>query len=312
MPETRVDHPVILGIVGDSATGKTTLAEGIVQILGPERVAVICTDDYHSYSRAERAERGVSALDPAANYIDMIGQHLDLLRRGQPVLKPVYNHDGGTLDAPQYVEPKPYIIVEGLLGYTTRKMRDCYDVKIYLDPDEKLRVRWKIQRDTAKRGYTEEQVLASLEKRKADSPAFIHPQRTFADIVVRFHPPFDNEQETGQHLNVQQILRPTLPHPDLTRFINGHSNTGLHLELARDKDGKPVDVLEIDGTISDSRAQWLEDLLWDLIPEASHLRANLGAFTDRNNRRLMSHPLALTQLLITFHMVKAALGVHAI
>ncbi len=312
MPKNRVSHPIILGIVGDSAAGKTTLTAGIAQILGPDRVAVICTDDYHRYSRTERAENGISALDPRGNYIDVLEQHLQLLRQGKPILKPIYNHDGGTLDAPVYVEPKPYIIAEGLLGYTTRAMRDCYDVKIYLDPSEELRVQWKIQRDTSKRGYTKEQVLASLEKRKCDSPAFIHPQRTFADVVVRFHPPENGMNGSDAHLSVAHMLRPTLPHPDLSPLINGGANSGLHLELARDVDGKPVDLLAIDGHVSDQRAKRLEELVWSLIPEASHLRNNVGAYTDRSNRRAISHPLALTQLLITHHMVKAALGIHAI
>ena len=153
MPKNRVSRPIILGIVGDSAAGKTTLSAGIAGILGADRVAVICSDDYHSYSRVQRAENGISALDPKGNYIDILEQHLQLLRNGRPILKPVYNHEGGTLDAPEYVEAKPYIIVEGLLGYTTRAMRDCYDVKLYLDPEEELRIRWKIQRDTGKRGW---------------------------------------------------------------------------------------------------------------------------------------------------------------
>lgn len=312
MPKDRVAHPIILGFVGDSAAGKTTLTRGIAQILGPERVAIICTDDYHRYSRAERAENGVSALDPKGNYVDIIEQHLQLLRQGRPILKPIYCHDRGTLEAPVYVEPKPYIIVEGLLGYTTRAMRDSYDVKVYLDPCEDLRVRWKVQRDTSKRGYSEAEVLASLEKRRHDSPAFIHPQRTFADIVVRFHAPENGVNGSDAHLSVSHILRPTLPHPDLSPLLNGSANSGLHLELARDIDGKPVDVLAIDGNISDQRAKRLSDLLWSLIPEASHLRNNVGAFTNRENQRAISHPLALTQLLITHHMVKAALGIHAI
>ncbi len=312
MLQTRVDHPIILGIVGDSASGKTTLTRGIAQILGADRVATICSDDFHKYSRAERAANGFSALHPDANHIDILEQQLEQLRQGRPILKPVYNHQTGMLEAPEYVAPQPYIIVEGLLGYATRRMRDSYDVKIYLEPDEQLRVRWKIQRDMATRGYSREQVLRSLEKRKDDGPAFIHPQRTFADVVVSFFPPSDSALESGEHLNVRQILRPTLPHPDLTTMLNGRSNSGLLLELARDRDGKPVDVLELQGNLSDTRAERLEDLLWDLIPEASHLRTNVGKFTDEQNRSILSHPLALTQLMITFHMIKAALGVHAV
>ena len=313
MPINRLERPIILGVVGDSATGKSTLCKGIADILGRDRVAVICTDDYHKQSRIERAESGISALDPLGNYVDIIEQHLELLREGKPILKPIYNHDHGTLDRPEYIEPKPYIIVEGLLGYTTRRMRECYDVKIYLDPDEELRVDWKLNRDIKDRGYTKEQVRKSLSKRKEDSINFIRTQRTFADMIINFSKPAGTEVGDYRHLNAQHVLRPTLPHPDFTSLINtSGSDSGIHLELSRDSDGKPVDVLELDGTISDKRAKTLEDLLWNLIPEAGHLRNNIGTIDGPRNKLEMSHPLALTQLLVSFHMVKAAVGEYAI
>lgn len=302
----------LLGIVGDSATGKTTLTAGIAAILGPHRVTTICTDDYHSFDRTERAENGLSALDPRCNYIDILEQHVKLMSEGQPILRPVYNHDRGTLDRPLYVEPREFVIFEGLLGFTSRTLRDLYDVKVYLEPDEDLRVRWKVARDTGKRGYSEEQVLKSLKKREGDSPAHIWPQRTFADMVVSFVPPEDDSSETGAHLNVRHTLRPTLPHPDLSSILESGIQNGLHLELMRDRDGKPVDVLEIPGHITDDAAGKLEDLVWSLLPEAQELRANVGKFMDAQNISHMSHPLALTQLLIAYHMVKASVGVHAI
>jgi len=310
--DKKVDHPIILGIVGDSAAGKTTLTSGIAQILGSDRVATICTDDYHKYSRVQRAENGISALDPEGNYIDILEQHIQMLRQGRPILKPIYNHHTGDFDAPEYIESREYIILEGLLGYSTRAMRSCYDVKVYLEPDEDLRVRWKIQRDTGKRGYTVEQVKDSLAKRVGDSVNFIQPQRTFADMVVQFYPPESDHEESGAHLNARHTLRPTLPHPDLSPVLDAGMKNGFRLELARDIDGKPVDVLEISGAIDDKRAKNMEDLLWKLIPEAQHLRENVGEFTDDNNKSAISHPLALSQLMITYHMVKAALGHHAI
>ena len=308
MPK-RVDHPIILGIVGDSASGKTTLSAGVAQILGADHCTVFCTDDYHRFDRAERAANGLSAIDPRANYLDILEQDLRHLRDGQPILKPVYDHSDGTFRRQQYVKPKDYVIAEGLLGYTTRTMRDCYDVKIYLDPEDDLRVKWKIHRDTTKRGYRLEEVLASLERRKVESPNFIHPQRTFADIVIRFQ---SHRGANGgdTQLDVRHILRPTLPHPDFSPLVDGSSNAGLQLELARDRDGKPVDVLEINGNISDSRAERIEDLLWNLIPEAGHLRDQVGRIDAANGAR-KSHPLALTQLLVGYHAVKAAMGIRA-
>ena len=312
VPFKRVDRPIILGIVGDSAAGKTTLTAGIANIMGPERVVTICTDDYHRYDRRERAEKGLSALNPKGNYIDILEQHIQLLREGKPILKPIYNHVRGTLDRPVYVEPREYIIIEGLLGYSTRAMRDAYDVKVYLEPTENLRVKWKVQRDCTKRGYDEAEVLSSLEKRARDSVDFIQPQRTFADMVVSFYQPDGRDQETGAHLNVRHTLRPTLPHPDLTPILEVGAKKGLRLELARDIDGKPVDVLDIAGDVNIERANAMKNLLWDLIPEAQHLRENVGTFTDEENNLSISHPLALSQLMITYHMVKAAMGHHAI
>lgn len=313
MPISRsVQRPIILGIVGDSASGKTTLSQGIAAILGPDRVAIICTDDYHRFERAQRNANGHSALDPSANYIDILEQHIRLLRDNQPILKPVYNHDGGKLEKPEYVEPKPYIILEGLLGYTTRAMRDGYDVKIFLEPEEALRMKWKIQRDTIKRGYSVEDVLMSLEKRKSDSPQFVFPQRTFADMVVSFYPPESHPDETGSKLNARLTLRPTLPHPDLSPVVDMGAKNGVRLELARDVDGKPVDVLEVAGDIEERRFKALEDLLWSLIPEASHMRGNLGQFIDATDIKRQSHPLALVQLLVAYHLVKAAMGHYAI
>ena len=312
MPQNRaITRPIILGIVGDSASGKTTLASGVAAVLGHDRVSVLCSDDYHSKTRAERAKAGVTPLAPDANHLDILEQHLRLLRDGQPILKPVYDHRQGLLTRPLYVPPKDYIIVEGLLGYHNRGLRDCFDVKIFLDPEEELRTAWKVRRDCAERGYTQAQAEAELEARKDDSLAYAVPQRTFADIVVRFFRP-DPEAAVvdGAHLNVRHTLRPTLPHPDLTPVLDAGGRSGYRLQLARDVDGKPVDVLDIMGDIDDRRARAVEDLLWSLIPEAHHLRdrANLGRITSERNQSIISHPLALSQLLITYHLVKAALG----
>jgi len=304
------ERPIILGIIGDSAAGKTTFARGIVDILGAERVVTICTDDYHKYTRKERDQMKITALEPEANHIDIMEQHISLLRQGKPILKPVYNHNDGTLGPAEYIEPREYIIIEGLLGYSTRAMRNCYDVKVYLEPMEDLRVHWKIERDTMARGYDLEMVKKIIKVREEASERYIRPQRTFADMVVRFFPP-DNSEETGAGLNVIHTLRPTLPHPDLSPIIDAGAKAGIKLELSRDTDGKPVDILAINGSIGDRRARKMEDLLWNLIPEAQHLRDKIGQF-EQGNRTEVSHTLALSQLLMTFHVVKAALGHHAI
>jgi len=76
-------RPVILGVVGDSAAGKTTITRGLVRLLGEDNVTHVGTDDYHRYDRKQRAELGITPLDPDCNYVDIIAQHMALLRRGE-------------------------------------------------------------------------------------------------------------------------------------------------------------------------------------------------------------------------------------
>jgi phosphoribulokinase len=306
-----MSRPIILGIVGDSAAGKTTLTKGIAQVLGPEDVTVICTDDYHRYDRKQRAEIGITALHPDCNYLDIMQQHLSLLRMGQPILKPVYSHKTGTFEPPVYVKPKKFVIVEGLLGYSTRTARDCYDVKVFLAPPEALRAKWKIKRDTQKRGYTEEEVLAELKKREPDSEQFIRPQRQWSDIVVTFYPPQEDLNPFNSHLNVRLVLRPTIPHPDLTPILGLEENSMSAIRLGLDRDmGKPVDVLEVDGHATLEQVNKLEHLICSDMPNLRSIcdresNPELGKVAGTTGETIQSYPLALTQLLITYHMLKA-------
>jgi phosphoribulokinase len=298
---------IMLGIAGDSAAGKTTLSQGIADALGHDQVMAICCDHYHKYNRAQRKELGISALSPEGNYVDIMEQHFRLLREGHPILKPVYNHSTGDFDPPEYVKPTKYVIVEGLLPFHTRIMRLCFDVKVYLNPPETLRHKWKIKRDTTKRGYTLEQVMSSLAGRADLSPKYIHPQRGWADMVVRFQPREGHEDESGGHLNAHLVLRPTLPHPDLSDVLE-HSGNGtepaMRLELGR-YEGKPVDFLEISGNVTAEKAQELEELIDGHLAEDSHVNLDkLGRYQSGLEEK-RSYPLALTQMLIAYHLVAA-------
>ena len=306
------ERPIIVGIVGDSAAGKTTLTRGIAQVLGEDNVVAICTDDYHRYDRQQRAEMGISALDPECNYIDIIEQHLQDLRNGKSILKPIYNHTTGGFDAPEYIQAKKFVIVEGLLGYSTKAARDAYDVKVYLAPPEDLRAKWKIRRDTRKRGYTDEQVLEALRKREPDSENFIRPQRQWSDVIVSFIPPEGKDEGNDLLLDVKLVLRPTLPHPDFTHILDDQGNDlGNAIRLILDRDmGKPVDVLRVDGHANEAQVQQLERILCAEVPylgQFCSLEGNkdVGKVVGTTGETLQSYPLALTQLLITYHMLKA-------
>ncbi|MBV8216885.1 MAG: phosphoribulokinase [Solirubrobacterales bacterium] len=292
-------RPVILGVVGDSAAGKTTITRGLVRVLGEDNVAHICTDDYHRYDRKQRAELGVTPLHPDSNHIDIIAQHLVHLRRGDAILKPVYRHQDGTFGPPVYVQPERFTVIEGLLGYFLPEMRDIYDVRVYLSPPEDLRRRWKVQRDCSRRGYTTDQVLAELDRREPDSEAFIRPQRRHADMLVSFLPRDGADSDDPTHLDAELTLRDGLPHPDLMPFVNGEPD-GLQLV-----EGSPERILRIPGRMDPGHAEAIEEAIWERMHFATHLRARrLGEFTI-GTELYRSESLALVQLLILYHLVTA-------
>ena len=145
-------RPIMLAIAGDSAAGKTTITKGLVDALGSDRITSICVDDYHRYDRVERKNLPFTPLHPDCNYVEVMEQHLQLLALGHPILKPVYNHSDGTLGRPVLVEPREYVIIEGLLPLYSKLARACFDCTVYLDQPDPVRYDWKINRDTQKRG----------------------------------------------------------------------------------------------------------------------------------------------------------------
>jgi len=294
-------RPIVLGVVGDSAAGKTTITRGLVRILGEEQVTAVATDDYHRYDRKQRAERGVTPLSPECNYMDIMAQHLNHLRNGEAILKPVYVHSDGTFGAPVYVDPNPFTVVEGLLGYHTEAMRDSYDVRVYLAPPEELRRRWKVSRDTSRRGYTTDQVLAELDSREPDSAEHIRPQERHADMVVAFQPAGDGEDQNV--LDAKVILRDSLPHPDLSPFI-GAGDGGITLQ-----EGDSERQLGIPGQMDSDMGFEIEEAIWSKLHFANHLRSErLGEYTIGTDLH-RSESLALVQLLILYHLVTAKAAV---
>lgn len=296
-------RPILLAIVGDSAAGKSTLGAGIASLLGDARVTVVTTDDYHRHNRKARRELRLSALHPDCNDLDLLGEHLDQLASGRAVEKAPYNHSTGDFDPPRMVKPSEFLIVEGLLGLHTRSLRERYDVSVYLDTPEPLRHRWKVARDTAKRGYSETQVHELLERREAVSEKFIRPQREHADMVVRFHP--DSDYTDYEHLHATVTMRATLNQPDLRAVVESCPRAASALRLTRNGDGQ---VLEIDGRISAEQAAEMERELWSRGPELERLlMARTGNFIEHGATR-HSHALAIAQLLLTYPVLRAKLA----
>jgi phosphoribulokinase len=298
-------RPVLLGLAGDSASGKSTLSRGIEYILGVERVGRVCTDDYHRFDRADRAERGVTPLSPEANRMDVMAEHLRTLAAGGAVRKPTYDHHTGSFGPDEDVEPGEIIIVEGLLALADRATRDAIDVGVFLEPDETLRRRWKLARDVFERGYSPSQVVDELQRRESDASKYIRPQRDYADVIVRFHQHGDVSDE---YLSATLTVRPTLPFPALREVLGSFRERGVEpvrWSTRTDRRG-PMSVLDIDGDCPTDLGAELEEALWSsLHPDDRLQRDRIGVVRRPGEEERRSEALALAQLLIVAHLVGA-------
>ena len=297
-------RPVMLAIAGDSAAGKTTLTRGIAETLGADRAIALCVDDYHRYDRAQRRDVPFTVLHPDCNYIEVMEQHLQLLALGRPILKPVYDHSTGELARPVLVEPREFVIVEGLLPLHTKLARACFDITVYLDPPEEIRRMWKIRRDCAERGYTPDAVRAELARRESDSAAFIRPQRQQADIVLRFAPVAGHGAGgDGASLSAEILLRPTIGHPDLSHVLTDDDRRTVHLKLIRDAGGRPVDALHVHGHAPREDSRIVEKAIWGQLSfdHGTVLPDTLGQYAPGKR----GEALAIAQLLLLWHLLEA-------
>ncbi len=305
-------RPLMLGIVGDNASGKTTFTRGIVRILGGG-VTPIALDDYLRYSRTERSRLGLTALDPAAYDIELLTEHLATLRSGGAINKPMYDHRSGTLRASEHVIATNLVIAYGMLTLTTPELAAFFDLTIFVEPDEDLRRQWEQSRDISQRGYTPEQIEAQAAPRKRDAERYIRPQRRHVDAIIHFSATTaapDSSKQRFDQLTVRLIQRRNQHGPlvieTIAAILDQAPDVRPYIQLREnvvDEDGLIDDEIEILGTITATQASILEDHIWRKMPERRRLaREQLGVVTEEMNYRRQSDTLALTQLLVAYQL----------
>jgi phosphoribulokinase len=214
----------ILGVAGDSGSGKTTFTEGIRSIFGSDLVSTITLDDYHLLDREGRRKGGLTALNPQANRIDQIEQDIILLKRGVPVKKPVYNHTTGVFDPDVVFYPKKILILEGLHTLFTPTLRRYLDFTLFVDPTKEVKSDWKIRRDVQMRGYARDAVIQEMNEREPEFERYIAPQKEFADAVIGI-----DYSEYGKQIGEERnVYRVTLSQ---NRMKHSIENIDLSLDL---------------------------------------------------------------------------------
>lgn len=196
---------LVIGIAGGTGSGKTTVAHRILKRIGTRHVALISQDSYYKHQpHLTKEERAAVNYDHPNSFDNgLLVEHLQLLRAGERVQVPVYSFSEHLrTEETVTVEPKPVVVLEGILVLADEPLRNEMDIKVFVDTDADVRVLRRISRDLKERGRTFESVFAQyLETVKPMHEAFIEPSKRYADLIV----PEGGENEIAVSLLASRI-----------------------------------------------------------------------------------------------------------
>jgi uridine kinase len=180
--------PVIIGIAGGSGSGKTTVANVILKAVGKEKIAYLPHDAYYKdLGDLPPMQRKLINFDhPDSLDNDLLVQHIQALKDNRPVEMPVYDFttDSRTKQT-ILIKPHRVIIVEGILIFSDPKLRDLFDVRLFVDTDADIRFIRRLQRDIAERGRTTEMVINQyLKTVRPMHLEFVEPSKRYADVII--------------------------------------------------------------------------------------------------------------------------------
>ncbi|MGI6243592.1 MAG: uridine kinase [Prevotella sp.] len=178
----------IIGIAGGTGSGKTTVVNKIVEALPPDYVVVVPLDSYYNDTTGmtDEERKAINFDHPDAFDWKLLLKHINELRKGHAVEQPTYSYlISNRLPETVHVEPKPVIIIEGIMTLIDKKLRDLMDLKIFVDTDADERLIRNIQRDTIDRGRTVSMVVERyLKVLKPMHEQFIEPTKRHADLII--------------------------------------------------------------------------------------------------------------------------------
>jgi uridine kinase len=180
--------PLVIGIAGGTGSGKTTVANVILQRVGADHISFVPHDAYYrELKELPPNERAAVNFDhPESLETELMAQHILQLKQGCPVELPVYDFTTHSrTDRTVHVEPRPIILVEGILIFYEPVLRSLFDVKIYVDTDADIRFIRRLQRDIVERGRTTESVINQyLSTVRPMHLEFVEPSKRYADVII--------------------------------------------------------------------------------------------------------------------------------
>ena len=190
----------IIGIAGGTGSGKTTVVKHIAKALPPHCVAVVPLDSYYNDTTGMTPEErsAINFDHPDAFDWKLLTEQIRQLKNGEAIEQPTYSYiESNRQKETIRVEPKPVIIIEGIMTLHYKRLRDMMDLKIFVDTDSDVRLIRNIRRDVVERGRTVDMVLDRYEKvLKPMHEQFIEPTKKFADLII----PQGGDNKTGIHI----------------------------------------------------------------------------------------------------------------
>lgn len=186
MPERSI--PLTIGIAGGSGSGKTTVAQTILQRVGPDRISFLQHDAYYKdlsgLPLTQRAEFNFDHPNSLDN--ELLIRHIHLLKASQKIEVPIYDFSNHSrTDRTYIVQPRPVILVEGILIFAEAVLRELFDVKIFVDTDADIRFIRRLQRDISERGRTTESVIKQYQTTvRPMHLEFVEPSKRYADVII--------------------------------------------------------------------------------------------------------------------------------
>jgi uridine kinase len=180
--------PLIIGIAGGSGSGKTTVTQKIISNLDQDKIIVIQHDSYYRdisfYDGADPA--AINFDHPDALETSLLIEHIRQFRRGETVEQPIYNFTTHSrMKECRIIPPRDFLIIEGILIYAEKELRDLMDIKIYVDTDDDERLIRRLKRDIVERGRSLDSVIQQYTATvKPMHLEFVEPSKRWADIII--------------------------------------------------------------------------------------------------------------------------------
>ena len=191
----------VIAISGDSGSGKSTLLKYLFKLFGKGNTLTIETDRYHKWERGNVNYNTYTHLNPYANHLEMMSNDVFNLKIGNEIYQIDYDHSTGKFTEKKKLEPNKNIILCGLHTLYNNKLNTIIDIKMFMDTDINLLIKWKIKRDVVERKHSIEYILNQVEKRKKDYYSYILNQKDNADIIIQFYENGSTEHMGGNLIN---------------------------------------------------------------------------------------------------------------